>query len=134
MPRRPPDFDEEIRIYEHLLGTWPDDDIALTNLSIAYNARSRFADAAPLLQRLVDLGYRDAISLWEVVNYQMLTGRVAAAESTITSMEPARAGHSRRAALGISCSMCIGVSTIAHWPRPTRSPGPRSPSGASKGT
>jgi tetratricopeptide (TPR) repeat protein/tRNA A-37 threonylcarbamoyl transferase component Bud32 len=79
------DFDEEIRIYEHLLGTWPDDDIALTNLSIAYNARSRFADAAPLLQRLVDLGYRDAISLWEVVNYQMLTGRVAAAESTITS-------------------------------------------------
>ncbi len=86
------DFAESQRIYERVLGIWPDDDIALTNLAISHTAESRFTDAGPLLSRLMELGYRDAISLWSLIALQASLGNFAAAESTTAAWDQREPG------------------------------------------
>jgi tetratricopeptide (TPR) repeat protein len=72
-----------IELYERLLTTWPDDQIALGNLGISYNWEGRFADAERVLLRTVSLYGGTGIEFAALVGSRVAQGRFAAAESTL---------------------------------------------------
>jgi tetratricopeptide (TPR) repeat protein len=71
-----------IALYERLLVTWPDDEIALANLAITYYRVRRPADAERLLARSVAL-YGAGLDFFWLANSQVALGRLAAAETTL---------------------------------------------------
>jgi len=77
------DADHTIQSYERLLASWPDDDIALSNLAEAYGSKGRFADMERLERRAMALGAVDPITLTDLVGSQLAQGKTAALDSTL---------------------------------------------------
>jgi tetratricopeptide (TPR) repeat protein len=69
-------------LYERLLVTWPDDQIALVNLGITYYRVGRPADAERLMARSVAL-YGAGLDFFWLASSQVALGRLAAAEATL---------------------------------------------------
>ena len=80
------DRTKSIPSYERLITSWPDDDIALSNLAEQYGGEGRFADMERLERKVVSLGQFDAISLNDLLGAQLAQGNQAAADSTLTLM------------------------------------------------
>jgi len=77
------DRTRSIPAYERLITSWPDDDIALSNLSEAYGAEERFAEMEQLQRRVMALGQFDAIGLTDRLAAQIAQGKQLAADSTL---------------------------------------------------
>jgi tetratricopeptide (TPR) repeat protein len=77
------DADHTIETYERLLASWPDDDIALSNLAEAYGAQGRYADMERLERRAVALGAVDAVTLSDLLGSQLAQGKSAPLDSTL---------------------------------------------------
>jgi tetratricopeptide (TPR) repeat protein len=69
--------------YERLITSWPDDDIALSNLSEMYGAEERFAEMEQLQRRVMALGQFDAIGMQDRLTAQIAQGKQLAADSTL---------------------------------------------------
>ncbi|HSR15618.1 MAG TPA: hypothetical protein VLL51_07690, partial [Gemmatimonadales bacterium] len=77
------DRTRSIPAYERLITSWPDDDIALSNLSEMYGAEDRFAEMEQLQRRVLALGQFDAIGLTDLLAAQIAQGKQLAADSTL---------------------------------------------------
>jgi tetratricopeptide (TPR) repeat protein len=77
------DRTKSIPSYERLITSWPDDDIALSNLAELYGGEGRYADMERLERQVVGLGQFDAIVLSALVAAQLAQGNQAAADSTM---------------------------------------------------
>ena len=77
------DIDREIQAYEQLLARWPEDITSLNNLAIAYSTKRRWTDAEQLAARGLEISPRTGVLWFNLIDNQVLQGRVAAAESSL---------------------------------------------------
>ena len=77
------DLDREIPAYEQLLARWPEDIAALNNLSIAYGVKRRWVEAESLAARGLQLSPQTGVLWFNLIDNQVIQGRVTAAESSL---------------------------------------------------
>ena len=81
--REPPD--STIAIYRQLLETWPEDKIALNNLSILLYVKRRYVEAAEVARRGIAVSPRSATLYNNAIDALATGGRLAEAESVFAA-------------------------------------------------